>query len=186
MRRARVAPIARRMATSRCRVADRARIKLARLTQAMRRTKPTAASSTSADRRISGSTRASCSDIATAPYLATGPRIGNRLVDALTEKRDSALGLFLRDARLPPRHRVVRMRPLLVELVGGRRHERHPDAGLSGQAAEPRRQNADDRMRDAAEPDGLPEHGGLTTEAALPQVVAEQDDRLDPGGRIFC
>ena len=186
MRRARVAPIARRMATSRCRVADRARIKLARLTQAMRRTKPTAASSTRADRRIRGSTRASCSDIATAPYLAIGPRVGNRLIDALAEKADCALSLFFRDTRLPPRHCVVRMRPLLVELVGRRCHERHPDAGVSGQAAEPRRQNADDRMRDAAQPDGLSEYGGLTTVSALPQVVTDEDNWLDPGVRIFC
>jgi hypothetical protein len=118
------------------------------------------------------------------PRIAGGP-VRVRFVDLFPEHLHGALGLGHRDAGAEACDDVVRMGPALGEVLGAERHGRHPDLRERGQAAETWGEHADDGVGAGVERDGRSHDGRVSAEAALPQTMAEERDRVRAGSGIF-
>ncbi len=169
-RRRRPEPMASRTAISRRRTRARASSRLATLTQAMTSTHAAAASSTRADCRSVGSTRASRSGTAVAPHTVPG-------ADPLPTKREPdrrqlRVRLRERHAILQPRHdadEVLRRREVLRIGQTRRHRRRNPELGLAGQARETLRQDPDNRQRHVVDDNRAADTGGIARKLPLPQ-----------------
>ena len=176
--RRRLAPIAVRIAISFCRPTARASSRLATLEHAISSTNPTAATSTSSDCRTF-CTAKSCSGFTSAltPWLNSGYCVGQPFGD------DVHLGLRLLevDARLHPRDRKDAGMPAAIVRQRRRpRPDRQEDIGRL-QQLEPRRQDADDRVRLVVERDRAADRGCIAAEPPAPQRVGQQHDACRAG-----